>query len=107
MDNKRCEDAWVKTSNSANRANRVEIARAALLATTVFPSIVDAYVGPGAGLSVVGVIVGLLAAVFFAIVGFVWYPVNRFLRARRARKAAALEDQQRTVEKELAHTEGK
>jgi hypothetical protein len=44
-----------------------------------------AYIGPGAGLSAIGSIVALFAAVGLAIVGFVWYPVKR-LRRRRAEK---------------------
>lgn len=44
----------------------------------------SAYVGPGAGLSVLGALFALLAAVVLAIVGFVWYPVKRLL-ARRTR----------------------
>lgn len=46
-----------------------------------------AYIGPGAGLSAIGSIVALFAAVGLAIVGFVWYPVKR-LRRRRAEKSA-------------------
>lgn len=39
-----------------------------------------AYVGPGAGLTAIGTVLSLLAAVVLAIVGFVWYPIKRFLR---------------------------
>jgi membrane protein implicated in regulation of membrane protease activity len=42
-----------------------------------------AYVGPGAGISLIGLIVGLVAAVFLAIAGFLWYPVKRYLRSRK------------------------
>lgn len=37
------------------------------------------YVGPGAGLSVVGTIIALIAAIILAVVGFVWYPIKRIL----------------------------
>lgn len=53
----------------------------------IAPAGAYAYVGPGAGLSIVGVVLGLVAAVFFGIVGFVWYPVSRFLRARKQKQA--------------------
>ena len=38
-----------------------------------------AYVGPGAGLSVIGTIVALIVAIILAIVGFIWYPIKRIL----------------------------
>ncbi|MEX2493372.1 MAG: hypothetical protein WD425_16590 [Nitrospirales bacterium] len=43
------------------------------------PQSVFAYVGPGAGLSVIGTIVALIVAIILAIVGFIWYPVKRIL----------------------------
>lgn len=42
----------------------------------------QAYMGPGAGLSAIGSFLSLLATVFFALVGLVWYPVRRLLRKR-------------------------
>jgi hypothetical protein len=42
-----------------------------------------AYVGPGAGLTAIGAILAVIATLFFAVVGFVWYPVKRLLRKRR------------------------
>lgn len=46
------------------------------------PAAAAAYVGPGLGQSAVGALVALLAAVVFALVGFVWYPVQRLLQRR-------------------------
>lgn len=40
----------------------------------------DAYVGPGAGLSAIGVLLALIGAIALAIVGFVWYPLKRLFR---------------------------
>ncbi|MFQ5347382.1 MAG: hypothetical protein ACE5ED_06015 [Rhodothalassiaceae bacterium] len=48
-----------------------------------------AYVGPGAGLSAIGSILAVIAAVFLAIVGFVWYPIRRLIRKLRAGTARA------------------
>jgi hypothetical protein len=48
-----------------------------------------AYVGPGAGLTAIGTVLAILAAFVLAIVGFVWYPMKRLLRARKAKKAEA------------------
>ena len=41
---------------------------------------VMAYVGPGAGLSAIGAFLALVAGVFVAIVGFIWYPIKRLIR---------------------------
>ena len=43
-----------------------------------------AYIGPGAGLSAIGTILALFATLGLAIVGFVWFPLKRLLRQRRA-----------------------
>ena len=51
-----------------------------------------AYIGPGGALSLIGSFLALLAAVVFAVLGFVWYPLKRllrFMRARRQRGASA------------------
>jgi hypothetical protein len=49
----------------------------------LIPNDAAAYVGPGAGLTVIGAAFALLAGAFLAVVGFVWYPVKRMLRYRR------------------------
>jgi hypothetical protein len=41
---------------------------------------VIAYVGPGAGLSAIGAFLAMVAGVFVAIVGFIWYPIKRLIR---------------------------
>jgi hypothetical protein len=41
---------------------------------------VIAYVGPGAGLSAIGAFLAMVAGVFVAIAGFVWYPIKRLIR---------------------------
>ena len=55
----------------------------------------QAYIGPGAGLTAIGAVLALVAALLLALVGFVWYPVKRLLRARKpdapGRAAGALE----------------
>jgi hypothetical protein len=45
-----------------------------------------AYVGPGAGLTVIGAALAFVGAIVLSIVGFIWYPIKRLLR-RRSRKA--------------------
>ncbi len=45
---------------------------------------VIAYVGPGAGLSAIGAFLAMVAGVFVAIAGFVWYPIKRLIRRIKA-----------------------
>jgi hypothetical protein len=47
------------------------------------------YIGPGGALSAIGAFLALLAAVVFAVVGFVWYPLRRLFRALRGRSPEA------------------
>jgi hypothetical protein len=53
------------------------------------PSAAHAYVGPGAGLTALGTVLALLAAVLFALVGFVWYPMKRLMKRPGAKAPAA------------------
>lgn len=41
-----------------------------------------AYVGPGAGLSIVGSVLAFLAAIVAGIPGFLWFPIRRMIRKR-------------------------
>ena len=52
------------------------------------PQSAEAYIGPGAGLTVIGTVVALIGAILLAIVGFVWYPIKRLRATRRKRKEA-------------------
>ena len=51
-----------------------------------FPSPGHTYVGPGAGLSVIGTIIALILAIILAVVGFVWYPIKRILAKWKGRQ---------------------
>jgi hypothetical protein len=57
------------------------------------PPVAEAYIGPGAGISVVGAAVAFVGAVVFAIIGFVWYPLKRLLAF--VRNIGSREDDQR------------
>lgn len=46
-----------------------------------------AYIGLGGALTAIGAFLALLAAIALAVLGFVWYPLQRLLRWLRARKA--------------------
>ncbi|MGE0231969.1 MAG: hypothetical protein AB7O39_03470 [Flavobacteriaceae bacterium] len=56
---------------------------AALIAAFAFPATAFAYVGPGAGLSLLGALWALVAAIAAAIVMIVAWPVRKMLRSRR------------------------
>lgn len=45
-----------------------------------------AYIGPGAGLSAIGSLLALIAVLFLAVVGFVWYPVKRLIKGTAAKQ---------------------
>lgn len=47
-----------------------------------------AYIGPGAGLGAIGTAIGVILAILLLSVGFIWYPLRRFLRRRRQMRAA-------------------
>lgn len=54
---------------------------------TLLAAPAEAYVGPGLGLSAIGVLLALIAAVLFTIAGFIWYPLKKLLRmARRSER---------------------
>jgi hypothetical protein len=63
------------------RAMRALVAGLVLTVVIVGPA--AAYVGPGAGLTAIGAVLAVIATLFLAVVGFIWYPVKRLLRRRR------------------------
>jgi len=54
-----------------------------LFISALLPDNAHAYVGPGLGLGVIGAIVGIITALFLAVVGVIWYPLKRMLRKLR------------------------
>jgi|GEM_PF-3624838 len=62
----------------ADRSARVALASALLAplgATLSTPA--HAYLGPGAGLGVIGTLFGIVAAIVLAMFGLLWYPLKR------------------------------
>ncbi|MBY5934999.1 hypothetical protein KUV51_18490 [Tateyamaria omphalii] len=49
------------------------------------PVAAQAYVGPGAGLTAIGTMIALIAALVLAIFGFIYYPVKRMMRAKKTK----------------------
>lgn len=51
-----------------------------IISILIMPSVATAYMGPGAGISAIGSVLAIIAVVFVAIFGFLWYPLKRLLR---------------------------
>lgn len=62
---------------------------AALLLVVVQPAAVQAYVGPGAGLTMLGSLWGLIVAVLFVVFGLLFLPF-KLMRNRMKKKKAAV-----------------
>ncbi|MEM1369506.1 MAG: hypothetical protein AAGG02_16155 [Cyanobacteria bacterium P01_H01_bin.15] len=63
------------------------VALSAFLWSVVLASPGLAYIGPGTGIAAIGAFLALIAAVFFAIVGFLWFPIKRMLKKRKQAEA--------------------
>ena len=75
--------------NEANRLRAVRTNVAIAIAVLAVSPPAAAYVGPGAGLSALGSLFALLAAVVVAIFGFLWYPIKRLLGRLKGTPAQA------------------
>ena len=49
-----------------------------------------AYVGPGAGISVLGSLLSILATIFVAIGAIIFWPLRKYLKRRKARRETPL-----------------
>lgn len=49
-----------------------------------------AYIGPGAGISVLGSLLGILATFFVAIGAILFWPLRKWAKRRKARRLAAV-----------------
>lgn len=54
----------------------------------VIPGYAMAYIGPGAGVTAIGTVIALIGAIVLALVGFVWYPLKRFMSKKKAKQSA-------------------
>jgi hypothetical protein len=63
--------------------NLARVGLLALLALPLAPEPLLGYIGPGSGLSAVGALIAVVAGLFFAVFGFIWYPVKRLMRSNR------------------------
>jgi len=53
------------------------------------PAVSYAYVGPGAGLSIIGSLLAFFAAIIVGIFGFLWFPIRRLMKKRKLAKEQA------------------
>lgn len=70
------------------------------------PATAVAYVGPGAGLSIIGSLLAFVAAVVVGIFGFLWFPIRRIIRKRKQAAAAKAEAKKATAERQQNDSEG-
>ena len=70
-----------------NQTSRIAAALSAFAAAGIFltgvPGTASAYVGPGAGITMLGSLIAVAAAVILALGGIVIFPVRAMLRRRR------------------------
>lgn len=52
--------------------------------TVTMPKIAYAYIGPGAGVSLIGSFLGILVAVLIAVFALIAWPIRRMRKARKA-----------------------
>ena len=62
------------------------------VATLIFSSTAGAYVGPGAGISVLGSLLGILATIVVAIGAIVLWPLRKMMKRKKAKAAAEAAD---------------
>ena len=62
-----------------------------LFLLALFTSSAVAYVGPGAGISVLGSLLGILATIFVAIGAILIWPLRKLLKRRKAKISANTE----------------
>jgi uncharacterized membrane protein YccC len=65
------------------------------ICTLLHTTSTHAYIGPGTGLGAIGTVIAFLAAVLLLIIGFIWYPVKRFLQRRKSLKPQSKSDKKR------------
>lgn len=76
------------SGEDSNHSRRLGSAVWMIVVAAAAPSAALAYVGPGLGLSAIGSFLALVGAILLGLLGFIWYPVKRLIRAIRGRVRA-------------------
>lgn len=79
------------TQVNINVVARTAVSAVVLLIVMGLPEPALAYVGPGAGLSIIGSLLAFFAAIVVGIFGFLWFPIRRMMRKRKAAAAEKAE----------------
>lgn len=59
------------------------MSRISLTALLFFSGSASAYIGPGAGIPVLGSILGVISAILIAIIAIIAWPIRRMLKKKR------------------------
>jgi nitrate reductase gamma subunit len=54
----------------------------------LIPILAQAYIGPGMGLGLAAMVLGIFIAFILLIVGLIWFPIRRILRQRKKNKVS-------------------
>jgi len=46
----------------------------------IMSSTAEAYIGPGLGTGIIGVVLGILVSIFLALTAIIWYPLKRLFK---------------------------
>lgn len=65
-----------------------------LAVLAIFSESAYAYIGPGLGAGTVAIILGILVSIILGILAVFWYPLKRFYRNLKGRKAQESDDNQ-------------
>ena len=57
-----------------------------MLFIVLYSNVVYAYIGPGMGGGVIAATIGIIVAIFAALIGLIWFPVKRFLKGNKEKK---------------------
>ncbi|MEM7507419.1 MAG: hypothetical protein AAF415_11795 [Pseudomonadota bacterium] len=74
-------------TKDASGMRRAALVMLLALGMALMPDPAAAYIGPGAGIGAIATFLALIAAVVLAIVGFLWYPLKRLIKGRKAPEA--------------------
>jgi hypothetical protein len=85
-----CCVSWRATGMSL-RIKRLSAIIMAAIAGVLLPGLAAAYVGPGAGISMLGALWGLIVGVVMALGVILFWPIRIMIRKAKAKKAGAAE----------------
>jgi hypothetical protein len=79
------------------RIKRISAITTAAIAGVLLPGFAAAYVGPGAGISMLGALWGLIVGVVMALGVILFWPIRIMIRKAKAKKAGAADPAAETI----------